>query len=298
MLVNVCMITYNQEIYIKEALESILNQITSFDFEIIIVDDKSQDQTTDVIKKLINSHKKGSSIKLVENKSNLGFKENFKFALSLCKSKYIAFCEGDDFWIDDMKLQRQFDFLEENEFYSFCTHHCNFLWESLNRITLNSNYQFPENIGLGTDYDMSSFNKGWHAGLQTLMFRSEVLIDNDFEKYTFFRDTHLLFELLRFGKGFFLNFIGSVYRIQENGVSSKEKPFERAKTNYLVYKDLIDSNPNNKLLLERFKFLHGVYVNEIYSKNKFIGGYYKVKYIIQYRSFSDILGLAKKAIRQ
>jgi glycosyltransferase involved in cell wall biosynthesis len=291
------MITYNQEIYIREALESILNQITSFDFEIIIADDHSTDQTVGIIKEVIGNHQHGVRIKLKENQSNVGFKENFKYALSLCKSKYIAFCEGDDFWIDNMKLQRQFDFLEENEFYSFCTHHCNFFWESLNRITLNSNYQFPENIGFGTDYDMGSFNKGWHAGLQTLMFRSDIIKDNTFNKYKFFRDTHLLFELLLFGKGFFLNFVGSVYRIQENGVSSKEKPFERARTNYVVYKDLVDHNPHNKLLFERFKFFYGIYIDQLFIKNKLLGGYYKIKYAIEFKSISEVFGLVLKSLK-
>ncbi|MCJ8327998.1 MAG: glycosyltransferase family 2 protein [Campylobacterales bacterium] len=93
-LVSIAMCTYNGERYLKEQLDSILNQSYK-NIEIIICDDKSTDNTIEIIKNYLN---KFDNIKLFENKDNLGFVKNFEKVISLCKGEYISLCDQDDIW--------------------------------------------------------------------------------------------------------------------------------------------------------------------------------------------------------
>ncbi|MFT6127580.1 MAG: glycosyltransferase involved in cell wall biosynthesis [Flavobacteriaceae bacterium] len=111
-LVSVCMITYNHQDYIKQAIESVLMQIIDFDIELIICNDYSTDNTNQHVNHIIDNNPKGHLISYFEQKENIGMMSNFTFALKQCKAKYIAICEGDDYWTDPLKLQKQVDFLE------------------------------------------------------------------------------------------------------------------------------------------------------------------------------------------
>ncbi|SDS69396.1 Glycosyltransferase involved in cell wall bisynthesis [Formosa sp. Hel1_31_208] len=121
-LVSVCMITYNQDKYIKKALESILMQKTKFSFEVIIGNDSSTDNTDKIIRSLINETASRIIIKYINRKDNIGMTANLTDILGSSRGKYIALCEGDDYWTDPLKLQKQVNFLEENEDYNLCFH--------------------------------------------------------------------------------------------------------------------------------------------------------------------------------
>jgi glycosyltransferase involved in cell wall biosynthesis len=119
-LLSVDMITYNHEPYIKEAIEGVLMQETNFEYELIIADDCSPDNTPIIINDIIKNHPKGHRIKYFRHKENLGMQANGLFALQQCTGKYIALCEGDDYWTDPLKLQKQVDFLEDNKEFALC----------------------------------------------------------------------------------------------------------------------------------------------------------------------------------
>lgn len=121
-LVSVCMITYNHEQYIEEAILGVLMQKCDFGVDLIISNDNSPDKTDEIIQNIIKNHTNGSWIKYFKQEKNLGMMPNAVFALNECKAKYIALCEGDDYWIDPLKLQKQVDFLENNENYSLTIH--------------------------------------------------------------------------------------------------------------------------------------------------------------------------------
>ncbi len=121
-LISVCMLTYNHELYIKQAIQSVLNQKLSVNYEVIIVDDCSKDNTENEIHQFLKTISDNNNIKYIRHEKNVGMLNNLLFALNKCKGKYIAFCEGDDFWIDQDKLQVQFDILEKNTNYSGCFH--------------------------------------------------------------------------------------------------------------------------------------------------------------------------------
>lgn len=113
-LVSVCVITYNHEEYIRQCLDSILMQNVNFPYEILIHDDASPDGTADIIREY--EAKYPGVIKPIyqtENQYSQG-KSVEKFNLERARGKYLAFCEGDDYWTDPGKLQKQVDYLEEH----------------------------------------------------------------------------------------------------------------------------------------------------------------------------------------
>ncbi|MES2804260.1 MAG: glycosyltransferase [Bacteroidota bacterium] len=125
--VSICMITYNHEKYIREAIEGVLMQECDFEIELIIANDCSTDKTDDVIQNIVENHPKASWVKYIKQKENLGMMPNFIFAMQQCKGEYIALCEGDDYWTDPLKLQKQVDFLDANTDYVLCFHQVNVL---------------------------------------------------------------------------------------------------------------------------------------------------------------------------
>lgn len=122
-LVTIACITYNQKKYISDAIEGFLKQKTNFQFEIIIHDDASTDGTD----KIIRSYKKKypnliNPIYQTENQYSKGKGIFQTYLLPIAKGKYIALCEGDDYWTDSLKLQKQVDYIEKNKGCSLCFH--------------------------------------------------------------------------------------------------------------------------------------------------------------------------------
>lgn len=118
-LVSVCMITYNQEAFISEAIEGVLMQMCDFPFEVIIGEDCSSDSTREICQKYAANN---ANIRLLESTENLGMAYNFIRTLKAAKGKYIAICEGDDYWTDPHKLTNQVLFLDSHQDYGLvCT---------------------------------------------------------------------------------------------------------------------------------------------------------------------------------
>ena len=113
--VSICMITYGHEKYIEQAISGILMQQCDFDFELVLVNDASPDASDGIIRQIIKTHPLGNRIKYFSHSKNKGIIPNFIFALQQCTQKYVAICDGDDYWNNPLKLQKQFDFLEKNK---------------------------------------------------------------------------------------------------------------------------------------------------------------------------------------
>lgn len=118
-LVSICCLVYNQEKHVRQTLESLLMQRTSFPYEIIVHDDASTDNTKKIVEEYASNFPE--IIKpIFQNKNKYsvyGINYLFKYVTSTSTAKYIAMCAGDDFWIDPLKLQKQIDFLESNSDY-------------------------------------------------------------------------------------------------------------------------------------------------------------------------------------
>lgn len=155
--VSIRCITYNHAQYIAQAIESFLEQKTTFPFEIIVHDDASTDGTDEIIREYEKRFPK--IIKPIYERENLYSKQDGSFQRiinSTCKGDYIALCEGDDYWCDCGKLQKQVDFLDSHPEYSACTH--NTILKILDKNREEVMFPQMDEIFLLKDYE-----KGYHT---------------------------------------------------------------------------------------------------------------------------------------
>lgn len=120
-MLSVCCITYNHERFIAQAIEGFLMQKTTFKYEIIIGEDCSTDETRKIVDEYAANYP--DRIKLITSEFNVGAHKNEVRVIKEVKGKYIALCDGDDYWTDPLKLQKQVDFLEQNQNYIMCCHY-------------------------------------------------------------------------------------------------------------------------------------------------------------------------------
>ena len=154
MKLSVCVPTYNHEHFIRQMLDGVLMQRTSFDFEIVIGDVASTDGNQAIIREYVD--KFPGKIRAFLHNENQGPKEPREFAgrnnvlglLKACKGEYVAMCEGDDYWTDPFKLQKQVDFLDSNPEYAICHHNAEVIYEdgSLSHLFNGSDQQLTSTI--------------------------------------------------------------------------------------------------------------------------------------------------------
>ncbi len=218
--VSICMITYNHEEYICEAIEGVLKQKTNFHFELIISDDCSSDNTRDIVKAYFIKYP--NIIKLDYPQENRGVNVNFYNCLSISKGKYVALCEGDDCWTDSYKLQKQVDFLEANPEYSMCFHNAEVKYEYDNK----SNHPFTK-LRNG-EYTGLDIYKQWLVPTASVVMKSNVVLSERYRqivhnKNFMWGDLPLFLTCAEFGKLYAFSDIMSVYRRQA-GSTSHNKP--------------------------------------------------------------------------
>ena len=241
-LVSIACITFNQELYIRECIESFLMQKTSFPIEIIIHDDASTDNTAIILKEYTDKYPELIvPIFQTVNQYSKGINPGFEFVFPKCSGKYIAVCEGDDCWTDPLKLQKQVDFLEENDGYGLVITDADFYFQETGIIQpaiFQNGLSF-----IDTAYPIKS--SGYMANM-TWLFRKELLQYVDF--YTGCTDGALLlyFELAQHSKVHFLPIVTGRYRISEGTAS---RPIGKIKQ-YQYHKDLFDLQ---KYFIERYK---------------------------------------------
>ena len=126
--VSVIVLTYNHKPYIRQALDSILEQKTDFSYEILVGDDASTDGTSEIVREYAQRFPK--IIRAFVREKNLGATRNLYDLFERARGTYIANCEGDDYWCDLNKLQHQVDFLNSHLDYSACTHACRIVDEN------------------------------------------------------------------------------------------------------------------------------------------------------------------------
>lgn len=121
-------ITYNQKNFISQCVDGVLMQQTDFPFEIIIGDDNSTDGTREILIEFKKKYPEIITLNLRQERGEgIPGKENFVSTLAMCKGEYISLCDGDDYWTNPFKLQKQVDFLEQNKDYVLCFHQINIL---------------------------------------------------------------------------------------------------------------------------------------------------------------------------
>jgi glycosyltransferase involved in cell wall biosynthesis len=128
--ISVAIISYRHEKFVRQTLDGVAMQQFSGTMEIVIGDDLSPDGTRAILEEFAADY---PNVKLLFHPRNLGMVGNWISVLDACTGRYVAVCEGDDFWTDPLKLQRQFDFMEYNPEYSMCWHPVEVLSEGVER---------------------------------------------------------------------------------------------------------------------------------------------------------------------
>ena len=214
-LVSISCITYNQKHYIKDCIEGFLSQKTSFPFEVLIHDDASTDGTAKLIREYESKYpmliKPLFQTTNVYSKGQRGI--NIKYNFPRAQGKYIALCEGDDYWTDPLKLQKQVSFLENNKECSFVFHTA---YKKYNNQPI-SGEKFPENVSKNI-LDTVDYLQLSSTATSSLMF-----VNNPALSFPVLNHSHgdflLYCELLQRGKAGFIKDTMSVYRKHEQGVS-------------------------------------------------------------------------------
>lgn len=171
-LLTICTTSYNQEKFIAQTLEGFVKQRTDFEFEAIVADDCSTDGTAKIVAGY--AEKYPGIIKPVLRDKNIGMTANFSNVLSKATGKYVAICEGDDYWVDPLKLQKQVDFLEANPEYAICFHPVKVL---MTDAKLVDDFITP---GASETTDIYELAKGNYIHTPSVVFRNNPDVVRDF----------------------------------------------------------------------------------------------------------------------
>lgn len=222
-VVSVSMITYNHEKFIAEAIEGVVMQKSDFPFELVIGEDCSTDNTRAIC---IEYQKKYPDIiRLRLPETNQGMMLNWINNINSGRGKYIALCDGDDFWTDPYKLQKQVDFMQANPDFAMCSHKVHTLMCG----HLDENIEMERDVLTTTDI----IKKDWGLLTASIIFRKEAHKTPDWYYTVKNGDYALQLIVSLSGKIKFLPDYMAVYRQHLGGVSSTLKPLNQ--TAWMVY---------------------------------------------------------------
>jgi glycosyltransferase involved in cell wall biosynthesis len=234
----VCLITYNHGRYIHQAIESILMQQVNFSWELIIADDCSTDDTRKVLKDYKEKHP--DFIHLILQSRNVGPAQNWMDLVTYSKAKYIAYLEGDDYWADPLKLQKQVDFLESNPSFSMCFHNVDVV--NGEDDTFVRSLIEEKNQRNRSSYELV---RGCLIHPNSVVYRNTITFPPETIK-AINGDTFLFALLAEHGDAGFINDIKpSIYRVHQGGIWSAKSLLRRNK-DALDSLNLIKRNVSNK----------------------------------------------------
>lgn len=286
LLVSIVSITYNHEKYISFMIDGVLKQETNFDFELIIADDCSSDNTRAIVKKYIDNYPYGDRIKYFKQKNNLGIHANYKSAIEKCSGKYIAICEGDDYWTDPFKLQKQVEFLENHEGYSMCFTNSIIVDENNNIVTNNR-----VNEKYRKDITQAEILSGFVPPTNTVVYRNELLktIVAEMPKITN-GDYYNSVLMANCGKIGYLNLNTAAYRIHNLGSWSNLSD-EIRKISYTKTLVSLRGKVQKSLeqMLERLISSNLSGLNELNRKDEFLDNNYWTPQTAMLRSIRDFV---------
>jgi glycosyltransferase involved in cell wall biosynthesis len=228
-MISVCMITYNHESYIAQAIESIVCQVTDETFELVIGEDCSTDKTREICESY--QEKYPDIVRLLPSKNNLGAMPNLVRVLEACQGEYVAFCEGDDYWTRESKIQEQADSLMSS-IDEVKAHACNVEF-------YDERSKSRRSFGKETDsdYTLDDILFSWPYHLSSLMIKSNSFDASDLSFLSTVYSGDKFMNLILATKGVIQyrgTFKTGVYRRHSEGLS--------AKTDFLkkMDKDLVD----------------------------------------------------------
>lgn len=221
-------------------------QETNFPIEILIHDDASTDGTDEIIREYSKKYPAlFYPLFESENQYSRGHKNDMDFYnYRRARGKYIAYCEGDDYWTDSHKLQKQIDFMESYPEYSVCFHRCRFFDENSGLFHDDSCDQLLNGQVEGVVISIDDYFHQWITQPLTMVFRFADFSYEWHNQYQYYRDYHEIYHLLKNGRGFLFGFYGGVYTRHSGGITSNDEQYNRfisleiAKELYLRNRDL------------------------------------------------------------
>ena len=249
-VVSVACITYNHAPYIRQCLEGFLMQKTNFPIEIIVHDDASTDGTDDIIREYALKYPELFKVILQEENQYSKGVDVLSLVFERSAGKYIALCEGDDYWTDPLKLQKQVDFLEEHEEFSMCFHRAAIVQEINGPIWLSASQLEAR------EYSAEELFSTWLVPTASILYRRQV---NDIPiKHSsdiMNGDIVLVLKCCSMGRVMALEDEMSVYRMHAEGVTyspifSKER-LRRYPKHFISIKRNFQGLLNKKLLNRR-----------------------------------------------
>lgn len=244
-LVSIIIVTYNHFSVISKCIDSVLSQDTTFPIEIILADDCSTDGAREICEEY--AAKYPELIRLLPSDRNVGAVANEQRAFLAAKGKYIATCEGDDYWTDPLKLQKQVDFLEANPDYSVCFHRFIKMHTEDGREEGDGcDNLFADTDESSIEISMRQFMHQWCTQYLSMVFRKDCYDFDAHKRYKYYRDTHQVYHLMRNGRCRLFAFSGGVYRMTGSGAYTTMDTFRRAQMTLAVDKELWKVNDDKE----------------------------------------------------
>ena len=211
-LLSVCVRTHNQERFIREALDSVLRQHTAFPFEIIISDDASSDGTVAILQEYQKQYP--DKIRLLLQETNIGGPENLKCVIEASKAKYVTCLDGDDFYTDDYKLQKQIDLLEAHPESAACFHNT---WYADSEGHLRGLFNRPDFHSL---HDAREFiRERWFVPIHSAVLRREYIEFPEWYNTVMNDDYVVHLSVAKHGPYYFMPDVMVAYRRHGNNTS-------------------------------------------------------------------------------
>lgn len=231
-MVSINCITYNHGSYISKALDSFLMQKTNFKFEIIIGEDCSTDNTRSIVESY--QKKYPDKIKLITSDKNVGARNNSRRVFNASQGKYIAACEGDDYWIDEYKLQKQFDYMEQNSECGLVFNNTKYLDDrtgeiSIREVVEEKKYLVEDVIRNGGDFIPTA----------SIMYRKEIMVEPpEFYIKASVGDYPLQILCATYGHVYCISDFMSVYRTNVQGSWTTNTQFKKITKEKLIDNEL------------------------------------------------------------
>ena len=253
LMVTIRCITYNHEPYIRQCLEGFIMQKTNFRFEAIVHDDASTDETANIIREY--AEKYPDILKPIFETENQYSKLDGSIQRIMSEhihGKYVAMCEGDDYWIDPLKLQKQVDFLESNPKYSMCAHNAFVFYQQKNDVCLFNKTSYSGELSV---HDAIH---AWKIPTASILVLSEIAKEYpSWLAVIYSGDYSLILRTLLKGKIYLNSDIMSVYRVSYVGYSASA--LYKGKNIFML--------EQRQILLESFlRGTGGMFAMEIESK--------------------------------
>lgn len=228
-LVAIECLVYNHEPYLRECLEGFIIQKTNFPFLVVIHDDKSTDNSVEIIHEYVNKYP-NIFIPIYEKENQYSKGDDtldriVEDVIYQTKAKYVAYCEGDDYWIDPLKLQKQVDFLENHPDYSMCFHAADVVLEGVDAKHKGAHC---ENI-IDKEYTSTEMFSEWIVPTASIVYRQDVVRRYPIKHVDWLTrgDICLVLKCAHTGRVWGMSDRMSVYRMQPNSVS--HNPIYRGK---------------------------------------------------------------------